>query len=118
LAGFTVHISGSLEQIREKLLLVKQVIAECEAVGFDSFDMEFVYRYVTMLDNRVCADCLPYHGVTFQGGYVQSEFPRCRQAWGNTIDPCKHDGDRCYLRLINGPEACATLLSKALQVVT
>jgi len=128
--GLTVHVSGSLVEIKAKLLLLKQIIAQCEVEGFDGFDIEFLYRYNSVNDSVVCEDCLPHHGNTYNGGYVQGEFPKVTQipkqaldtgGGGNSLYPNVHSDEftcRCNLDLINAGEACANLLSKKMLVIT
>jgi len=127
-------VSGSLEEVRAKLLLIKQIIADCEARGFSPFELEFIYKFLTVKDKHVCPKCEPLHNTLHRGSYVQGAFPNAvsasevAEALGSIGDnqydlyPNMHNGGdyscRCYVKLTNAAEGCAALLSKELIAVT
>ena len=88
-----------------------QATRERDSEGFDPTAYEYVYRYVTAGDDRVCPDCLGSDGSTYIGAYVLNEFPYAEHLGNGVWFVNRHKHCRCMLICDQLVETCAEKLS-------
>lgn len=72
----TVTVSGTLQDIRSRLLSMKTVCAQRSTSGYPilQHDETWLYR-VTQDPAGACPTCTPFDGSTYRGDYLPAEFP-------------------------------------------
>ena len=108
-------VSGSLSQIRDKLMRIKVTLKAREATGYSVYAHSFVYRYTPAGDDA-CPTCLSMGGELYRGTYVASDFPDNTPATAGLI--YAHQGTayhaahrcRCTFVLTNMGQAILTML--------
>jgi len=90
------------------------VVEQVKNQGFNAASPEFIYRYTTAGDDRVCSECLGYDGTLFTGDQVPSKFPQAEYVGSNMWVVNLHDLCRCTLDLDNGVAACTQKLYEEL----
>ena len=70
----TVVIFGTPEEIKQKLLRVKDVLNTIEQTGFERFQHDEEWKYHTV-EYDECPKCMPHNGAEFRGDDLQYKFP-------------------------------------------
>jgi hypothetical protein len=108
-------VSGSLSQIRDKLMRIKATLKAREATGYSVYAHSFVYRY-TPAGEDACPKCLPMQGELYNGEYVQEDFPHNEPVRAGLIyahqGTAYHEAHRCRCTFVltNMGQAIITML--------
>ncbi|MCL1977599.1 MAG: hypothetical protein FWG55_05830 [Candidatus Bathyarchaeota archaeon] len=89
----------------------RQITQGRDREGFDPTAYEYVYRYVTAEDDKVCPDCISTDGSTFPGAYILQEFPYAEHLGNGVWLVNRHLKCRCLLICDQMVETCAEKLS-------
>jgi len=111
----TVTLEGTLQELLQQLRDIKEVVDQVAASGFDATNPEFIYRYRTAGDERVCADCIGDDNAMMNGREIQSHFPNAVYVGEGLWFINRHDKCRCTGDLENAGAACAKLLMENLK---
>lgn len=69
-------VSGSFTTIKNKLLTTSAIIKFRKSVGFNLFEPDEEWRYVSEDDDRVCPICFGFHSDEFfPGDDIPAQFP-------------------------------------------
>jgi len=123
-------VSGSFSEIKNKLLVASSIIKFRKAVGFELFEPDEDWEYISEDDDRVCPVCFDFQRREFKGDMVPAEFEAKQlliRVGNAVIHPHVHwdprysylEGDcRCRMHLLNVLETFINRLHLELQEAT
>lgn len=120
-----IVVSGTLSEIKNKILIMSAIIKFRKSAGFDLFQPDEQWRYEGIVDDdRICPICFGFdRDEFFSGDRVFDEFPRKERRRGEgigVIHPQVHQdskyswllGDcRCRVFMLHIAETLASRLS-------
>jgi len=108
-----LQITGTIQEIAEKLRAVSQVIEEKKTTGYPLWNRAENWRYDSSGDSRVCPICSQHDGNIYSGDVVKSMFPNVYYLGSHEAHPRTHDnpGFLSYIqRRIGAPHGCGCKL--------
>ena len=99
-----INFSGSLREIRDKLIYLKEFCKNREASGYPSLMSDEEWELVDARDDRVDAECRAIRGKVYRGTFILTTFPDSAFVNAALIDANLHDGCRCTLEWVNPNE--------------
>lgn len=114
----SIIVSGSLQEIRQKLEAMKATIQNRVSTGYRPLMHDEDWILVDARDEKVCKEeCMPVRGKVYRGDGVLDAFPNAAFESATSIRANIHGGCRCTLEWVNASEVVTERLRQELEEV-